>query len=152
MFADKLAVAATMHCLAGCAIGEVAGLVIGEILGFSAAQTIALAVALAFLFGYSLSLIPLLKVGAGLAVALKTVFAADTLSILTMEIVDNGVMAVVPGALESGIVNPIFWLSMSLALTAAFFAAYPINKYLIGRNLGHSLLHKYHTSGEQHGH
>ena len=145
MFADRLAVAATVHCLTGCAIGEITGLVIGEILGFSAAATIALAFVLAFVFGYSLSLLPLLKAGAVFAVALKTVILADTLSILTMEIVDNFVMANVPGALEAGVVNPIFWLSMSLALLLAFVAAYPVNKYLIGKNMGHALLHKQHN-------
>lgn len=149
MFADKLAVAATVHCLAGCAIGEITGLVIGEILGFSAIATIALAFVLAFLFGYSLSLLPLLKAGAVFVVALKTVLLADTLSILTMEIVDNLVMAAVPGALEAGIVNPIFWLSMSLALSLAFLATYPVNKYLIGKNLGHALLHKHHNHNTQ---
>jgi hypothetical protein len=143
-FLNSTAASATMHCLTGCAIGEIAGLVIGEILGLGTAITIALAIVLAFIFGYSLSLIPVVKAGITLTAALGIVFAADTLSIAVMEIVDNMVMAVVPGAMESGIVNPVFWTSMSIALTAAFFAAYPVNRYLLNRGRGHALLHKYH--------
>jgi hypothetical protein len=128
-------------------------LVIGEILGLGAAITIVLAVILAFIFGYSLSLIPVVKAGTALTTAMGLVFAADTLSIAVMELVDNTVVAVIPGAMEAGIVNPIFWLSMSLALTVAFFAAYPVNKYLLDRGKGHALLHKYHNvEGHTHEH
>lgn len=146
---NSMAASATLHCLTGCAIGEISGLIIGTILGFSTLGTIALAVALAFLFGYSFSTIPLLRLGMGFFAALSVVFAADTLSIATMEVVDNAVMAIIPGAMESGIVNPIFWVSMPIALTAAFFAAYPVNKYLLKRNKGHALLMQHH---EAHGH
>ena len=116
-------------------------------LGLSNLATIALAVAWAFLFGYSLSTLPLLKAGLALGTALSVVLAADTLSILTMEVVDNVVMAVIPGAMNAGLVNPIFfWIGMMIALVAAFFAAYPVNRYLLRRGKGHALTHKYHQS------
>ena len=139
-----MAVSATLHCLTGCAIGEILGLMIGTALGFSTTQTIVLAVSLAFLFGYALSTLPLLKAGLGVSTALSVVLAADTLSIATMELVDNLVMAAIPGAMDSGLVNPVFWLSMSLALTVAFFAALPVNLYLLNRGKGHALTHRYH--------
>src|ERR687893_68630 len=129
---NAMALSATLHCLTGCAIGESAG------------WTIVLAVALAFLFGYALSTLPLLKAGLGVGTALSVVLAADTLSILTMEIVDNVVMAVIPGAMNAGLVNPIFWIGMMIALTAAFFAAYPVNRYLLARGKGHALTHEHH--------
>jgi len=139
-----MAVSATLHCLTGCAIGEILGLMIGTALGFSTTQTIVLAVSLAFVFGYALSTLPLLKAGLGVGTALSVVLAADTLSIATMEVVDNLVMAAIPGAMDSGLVNPVFWLSMSLALTVAFFAALPVNLYLLNRGKGHALTHRYH--------
>lgn len=141
---NKTAISGTLHCLTGCAIGEITGLIIGTALGLSSIQTIAIAVTLAFIFGYSLSLIPILKSGVVLSSALGIVFAADTLSIATMEVVDNSVMAIVPGAMEAGLVNPLFWLAMALALTVAFFAAFPVNRYLLQRGKGHALLHEYH--------
>ena len=141
---NSLAVSATLHCLTGCAIGEIAGLMIGTTLGLSAGATIALAVGLAFLFGYALSTLPLLKSGVGFVAALSVVFAADTLSIATMELVDNAVMAIIPGAMDAGIVNPLFWLSMMIALTAAFAAAFPVNRYLLRRGKGHALMRQYH--------
>lgn len=147
---DKTAASATLHCLTGCAIGEIAGLIIGEIFGLGQIITILLAVGLAFLFGYTLSLIPLIQAGITLGVAMTTVLAADTLSIAIMEITDNAVMAAVPGAMESGIVNPLFWLTLSLALMAAFFAAYPVNKHLLKKGKGHALLHEHH--GDHNGH
>jgi hypothetical protein len=149
---NQTAISATLHCLTGCAIGEILGLIIGESLGWTNAQTIALAVGLAFLFGYGLSLLPLLKAKVALGAALGVVLAADTLSIATMEIVDNAVMAMVPGAMEAGLVNPVFWLGMSLALTVAFAAAFPVNRYLLQRGKGHALMHKYHTSDSAAGH
>jgi hypothetical protein len=152
---NAMAKSATLHCLTGCAIGEVLGLVIGAALGLTTGTTIVLAVGLAFLFGYALSILPLLKVGVGLTAALSVVLAADTLSIATMEIVDNTVMALIPGAMSAGIVNPIFWLSMPVALIAAFFAAYPVNKYLLTKNKGHALVMKYHNGrhdGHKHNH
>lgn len=136
---NAMAVSATLHCLTGCAIGEVLGLIIGTALGLSTGVTILLAVVLAFIFGFSLSTLPLLKAGIGFTAALSVVFAADTLSIATMELVDNLVMVAIPGALHSGIVDPLFWVSMPIALTAAFFAALPVNKYLLSRNRGHAL-------------
>jgi preprotein translocase subunit SecG len=145
---DRMAVSATLHCLTGCAIGEIVGLIIGTALGLSNLTTIALAVALAFAFGYSLSTLPLLKAGLALGAAFSVVLAADTLSILTMEIVDNVVMAIIPGAMNAGLVNPIFWVGMMIALTAAFFAAYPVNRVLLQRGKGHALTHEYHGAEE----
>lgn len=136
-----MALSATLHCLTGCAIGEITGLMIGTAIGLSAGWTIALAVALAFLFGYALSTLPLIKAGAGLGAALGLVLAADTLSIATMELVDNAVMATIPGAMDAGLVNPVFWSSMMLALTVAFMAAYPVNRWLLARGKGHALTH-----------
>lgn len=149
---NQMAKSATLHCLTGCALGEVLGLVIGTALGLSTGVTIVLAVALAFIFGYALSTLPLLKVGVGLTAALSVVLAADTLSIATMEVVDNVVMALIPGAMSAGIVNPLFWLSMPLSLIAAFFAAYPVNKYLLTKNKGHALVMQYHNGHDHHGH
>lgn len=148
---NKLAINATLHCLTGCAIGEIAGLVIGTLLGVEKLPTIILSVSLAFLFGYSLSIIPLLKTGMSFSRAAKLIFAADTLSIVVMEIVDNGVMAGIPGAMDAGLVNPVFWISMLLALGAAFFAAYPVNDYLLRRGKGHALVHSYHDHHSHHG-
>ncbi|HCB05102.1 MAG TPA: hypothetical protein DEQ43_12820 [Nocardioides bacterium] len=139
-----MAVSATLHCLTGCAIGEIAGLMIGTAIGLSTGWTIVLAVALAFLFGYTLSTLPLLKAGLGVGAALSVVLAADTLSIATMEIVDNAVMAIIPGAMDAGLVNVIFWVGMMIALTVAFFAAWPVNRYLLQRGKGHALTHEYH--------
>lgn len=141
---NKMAASATLHCLTGCAIGEVAGLIIGSALGWTALQTIALAVALAFLFGFTLSTLPLKKAGLGFFAALSIVFAADTLSIATMEVVDNAVMALIPGAMEAGIVDPLFWISMPIALAVAYVAAYPVNRYLLTKGKGHALVMKYH--------
>lgn len=140
---DKMAVSATLHCLTGCAIGEVTGLVIGTILGLSTGLTILLAVTLAFIFGFALSTLPLVRSGMAFFAALSVVLAADTLSIATMEVVDNVVMAVIPGAMSAGLVNPVFWIAMPIALTAAFFAALPVNKYLLKRNKGHALTMKH---------
>jgi hypothetical protein len=148
---NKTALSATLHCLTGCAIGEVLGLIIGEALGWPSGQTITLAIILAFLFGYGLSILPLLKARVALRTALGVVLAADTLSIATMEIVDNTVMAMVPGAMEAGLGNILFWISMVVALAAAFVVAFPVNRYLLQRGKGHALLHTYHhqdTAGE----
>ncbi|WP_245994657.1 DUF4396 domain-containing protein [Nocardioides immobilis] len=139
-----MALAATLHCLTGCAIGEILGLVIGTAIGLSTGWTIVLAVSLAFLFGYVLSTLPLLKAGLGVGAALSVVLAADTLSIAIMELVDNTVIALIPGAMDAGLVNPTFWVGLVIALTAAFFAAYPVNLWLLGRGKGHALTHGYH--------
>ncbi|MEJ7833416.1 MAG: DUF4396 domain-containing protein [Nocardioides sp.] len=144
---NAMAANATLHCLTGCAIGEIIGLMVGTALGLSTGVTIALAVGLAFLFGYALSTLPLIKAGLGFFAALSVVFAADTLSIATMEVVDNVVMAVIPGAMDSGLVNPVFWVGMMIALTVAFVAAFPVNRYLIDKGKGHALTHQFHEDG-----
>jgi hypothetical protein len=141
---NKMAASATLHCLTGCAIGEVAGLIIGTALGWSNLTTTALAIALAFVFGYTLSTLPLRKAGLGFFAALSVVIAADTLSIATMEIVDNAVMYLIPNAMHATIVDPLFWISMPIALTVAYFAAFPVNKYLLTKGKGHTLVMKYH--------
>ena len=148
---NAMAASATLHCLTGCAIGEILGLMIGTAIGLSAVATIALAVGLAFLFGYALSTLPLLNAGLGFFSALSVVFAADTLSIATMEVVDNAVMALIPGAMEAGLTNPVFWLSMMLALSVAYAAAFPVNRYLLRRGKGHALMHQYHEGHGEHG-
>ena len=141
---NSVAASATLHCLTGCAIGEILGLMIGTAMGLSNVMTLVLAVGLAFLFGYSLSTLPLIQAGASFGAALSVVFAADTLSIAVMELVDNLVMFAIPGAMEAGLVNPIFWIGMILALSAAFVAAFPVNRYLIDKGKGHALTHKFH--------
>ena len=141
---NRTAFSATVHCLTGCAIGEVLGLVIGTALGWSNFATIVLAVVLAFFFGYSLTMVPLLRSGIALAAALPLAFAADTLSITVMEIVDNLVMVVVPGAMEAGPLSLIFWGSLAFALAVAFVAAFPVNRYLIARGKGHAVVHEHH--------
>ena len=141
---NSMAASATLHCLTGCAIGEVAGLVIGTLLGLNPIATIALAIALAFLFGFTLSTVPLRKAGLGFFAALSVVFAADTLSIAVMEVVDNTVMLLIPGAMEAGLVSPLFWVSMPIALAAAYVAAYPVNRYLLAKGKGHALVMEYH--------
>ncbi len=142
---NALAASATLHCLTGCAIGEIVGLMVGTALGLATAATIALAIALAFLFGYALSTLPLVKAGLTFFGALSVVLAADTLSIAVMEIVDNLVMALIPGAMDAGLVNPIFWIGMMLALSAAFVAAFPVNRYLLTKGKGHALTHQHHN-------
>jgi hypothetical protein len=141
---NAMAASATLHCLTGCAIGEIAGLMIGTAIGLSTGWTIALAVTLAFAFGYALSTLPLLKSGLAFGTAFSVVLAADTLSIATMELVDNLVMALIPGAMEAGLVNVVFWIGMMIALSVAFVAAFPVNRYLLQRGKGHALTHQYH--------
>jgi hypothetical protein len=147
---NAMAASATLHCLTGCAIGEIAGLMIGTAAGLSTGVTIALAVGLAFLFGYALSTLPLIQAGLGFFAALSVVFAADTLSIATMEVTDNLVMALIPGAMDSGLVNPIFWLGMIVALSAAFVVAFPVNRYLIDKGKGHALTMQHHAEHHEH--
>ncbi len=146
---NRLAFSATAHCLTGCAIGEVLGMVIGTALGWGNLTTIVLAVVLAFFFGYSLTMLPLLRSGLALGTVLPLAFAADTLSIAVMEIVDNFVMLVIPGAMEAGLASLLFWGSLVFALAIAFVAAFPVNRYLIARGRGHAAIHKYH--GIHHG-
>ena len=144
------AIDATLHCLTGCAIGEIIGMVLGMIFGWTNIMTIIVAVLLAFLFGYMLSLLPLIKAGLSIATAMPLVLAADTLSIFTMEVVDNAVMTFIPGAMDAGLVNPTFWLSLGLALFVAFWAALPVNRWLLGRGKGHALVHEHHQPGNHH--
>ena len=146
---NRLAFSATAHCLTGCAIGEVLGMVIGTALGWGDFATIALAVILAFFFGYSLTMVPLLRSGLALATVLPLAFAADTISITIMEIVDNFVMLVIPGAMEAGLTSLLFWGSLAFALAVAGVAAYPVNRWLIARGKGHAVVHEYH--GGHHG-
>jgi hypothetical protein len=147
---NKLAANATLHCLTGCAIGEIVGLIIGTWFGMENLPTIVLSIGLAFLFGYSLSILPLLKAGVSFTQAAKLILAADTLSIATMEVVDNGVMAGIPGAMNAGLVNPVFWIGMIISLAVAFLAAYPVNRYLLKRGKGHALVHAYHDHTSEH--
>ncbi len=147
---NSMAASATLHCLTGCAIGEILGLMIGTALGLSTGITIVLAVGLAFLFGYALSTVPLIQAGLKFTAALSVVFVADTLSIAVMEIVDNLVMASIPGAMDAGLVNPVFWIGMIIALSAAFAAAFPVNRYLIDKGKGHALTHQYHQGHSDH--
>ncbi len=141
---NKVAFSATAHCLTGCAIGEVLGMVIGTALGWSNVATIALAVALAFFFGYSLTMLPLLRSGMALTAVLPLAFASDTLSITVMEIVDNLIMLAVPGAMEAGPTSLLFWASLAFALAVAFVVAFPVNRYLIARGKGHAVVHQHH--------
>ena len=137
-----LAVSATLHCLTGCAIGEVAGMAIGTAFGFSNLGTVALAVALAFLFGYALTSLPLLRAGMALGTVVPIALASDTLSIATMEIVDNAIMLAIPGAMEAGLDNLLFWGSLCFALAVAGAIAVPVNRRLIARGRGHAVVHE----------
>jgi hypothetical protein len=141
---DSLAFSATAHCLTGCAIGEVLGFVIGTALGWGDWATMALAIVLAFLFGYSLTLLPLVRAEVALAAALPLAFASDTLSITVMEIVDNAIMLVIPGAMEAEVADWLFWGSLAVALAIAFVFAYPVNRWLIARGKGHAVVHEHH--------
>jgi hypothetical protein len=136
-----VAVSATLHCLTGCAIGEVAGMAIGTGLGFSNLGTVALSVSLAFLFGYGLTSLPLLRAGLALAAVIPIALASDTLSIATMEVVDNAIMVVIPGAMEEGLDSLLFWGSLSFSLAVAGAFAVPVNRWLIARGKGHAAVH-----------
>jgi hypothetical protein len=141
---NRTALSATIHCLTGCAIGEVLGLVIGAALGWGTVQTIILAVALAFLFGYALTMLPLLRSGLPFGTALGLALAADTASITIMEIVDNLIMLAIPGAMDAGLTSPLFWGSLALALLIAGAFAFPLNRWLISRGRGHAVVHSLH--------
>jgi hypothetical protein len=137
-----VALSATLHCLTGCALGEVAGMAIGTALGLSDPATIALAVALAFLFGYTLTSLPLLRAGLAFSAVVPIAFASDTLSIATMEIVDNAIVLAVPGAMEAGLGDVLFWGSLAFALAVAGAVALPVNRWLIARGKGHTAVHE----------
>lgn len=141
---NRSAFAATWHCLTGCAIGEVLGLVIATALGWGNAASIAIAIVLAFFFGYLLTLRPLVTGGVPLRQAARIALAADTVSITVMEIVDNAIILAVPGAMEAGLDSLLFWGSLALALAVAFCAAYPVNRWLIARGRGHAIVHGHH--------
>src|ERR687890_2245584 len=141
---NRTAFSATLHCLTGCAIGEVLGVVIGTALGWGNFATIALAIVLAFFFGYLLTMLPLLRSGLALGAVLPLAFASDTLSITVMEIVDNLIILVIPGAMDAGLGSLFFWGSLAFALAVAFVAAFPVNRYLISRGRGHAVAHQYH--------
>jgi hypothetical protein len=141
---NRIAFSATVHCLTGCAIGEVLGVVIGTALGWGNWETIALAIVLAFFFGYSLTMVPLLRSGIALAAAVPVALAADTISIAIMEIVDNAILLVIPGAMEAGLADVLFWGSLAFALLVAGAVAYPANRWLIARGRGHAVVHAHH--------
>ena len=141
---NRLAFSATVHCLTGCAIGEVLGMVIGTAFGLGNLETIVIAVVLAFLFGYLLTMLPLLRGGVPLAAAIPVALAADTLSITIMELVDNAILLVIPGAMEAGLSDLLFWGSLAVALLIAGVAAYPANRWLIARGRGHAVVHAHH--------
>jgi hypothetical protein len=143
----RTAAAATLHCLTGCAIGEVLGMIIGTALGWSPAQTVVLAVVLAFGFGYALAIRPVLRSGLALSAAVPVALAADTVSISVMEVVDNAVMLLVPGAMDAGLATPLFWGSLLLALVVAFVVTVPVNRALIARGKGHAVVHGHHAHG-----
>ena len=141
---NRVAFSATMHCLTGCAIGEVLGMIIGTALDWGNRETIVLSIVLAFLFGYSLTMLPLLRGGMTLAAAIPVALAADTLSITIMELVDNAIILVIPGAMEAGLSDLLFWGSLAGALLVAGVAAYPANRWLIARGRGHAVVHAHH--------
>ncbi len=141
---NRLALSATLHCLAGCSVGEILGMVIGTLNGMSNGATIALAVALAFLFGYLFTMIPLLRAGLPVKRAVRLALAADSASITTMEIVDNAIMLVIPGAMDAPLDSMLFWGSLTFALFVAAWAAFPINRWLLARGRGHAVVHAYH--------
>jgi hypothetical protein len=139
---SAVALSATLHCLTGCALGEIAGMVIGTALGFSDWGTVGLAVVLAFLFGYTLTSFPLLRAGLALSAVVPIALATDTVSIAVMEVVDNALIVLIPGALEAGVGDLLFWGSLSVALVVAGVVAFPVNRWLIARGRGHAVLHQ----------
>ena len=140
-----MALSATLHCLTGCAIGEVLGMIIGSALGWSNGATIALSIALAFLFGYSLTSMPLLRAGMALAAVVPVALATDTVSIAIMEIVDNAMMLLIPGAMNAGLDQLGFYAALTASLIIAGTAALPVNRWLISRGKGHAVMHRYHA-------
>ena len=141
---NRIAFMATIHCLTGCTIGEVLGMVVGTALGWSNWPTVALAVVLAFFFGYAMTLWPLRRAGMAWGTALGLAFASDTLSMATMELVDNALMVVIPGAMDAGLTDLLFWGSLTVAMVVAGIVAFPVNRWLIGQGKGHALVHAHH--------
>jgi hypothetical protein len=142
---NALAFSATVHCLTGCATGEVAGMVIGTAFDWSNAGTIAISIALAFVFGYTFTSVPLLRAGMALGAVVPLALASDTISIAIMEIVDNTVVALIPGALDASLGDVLFWASLALSLVLAGLAAYPANRWLLARGKGHAVVHQHHA-------
>jgi hypothetical protein len=138
---NRLAFDATVHCLTGCAIGEILGMVISTALGWHDIASVVLSIVLAFAFGYALTIRPLLAGGMAVGRAARAALASDTVSIVVMEIVDNAIVIVIPGALAAGLVDPLFWGSLALSLAVAFVVALPVNRWLVSRGLGHALVH-----------
>lgn len=141
---NRVAFSATAHCLTGCAIGEVLGMVLATWWGWGNTATIVLSVALAFLFGYSLTMSPVLRSGVTLKRAIGVAFAADTVSIAVMEVMDNGFILAVPGAIDAGLTDWLFWISLGVSLAVAFVITVPVNRALIARGKGHAVMHAYH--------
>jgi hypothetical protein len=141
---NQLAVSATVHCLIGCGIGEVLGMVIATALGWDTTASIVLAVLLAFVFGYAFTLFPLVKDGMAFATAAFIAFASDTVSVAVMEVADNAVMLLIPGAMDAGLADPLFWGSLTASLAVAFVAAVPVNRWLIALGRGHAVVHAHH--------
>ena len=141
---NRMAFSATVHCLTGCAIGEILGLAIGTALGWGNFETIVLAIVLAFLFGYSFTVVPLLRSGLAFGAAAGIAFAADTISITVMEIVDNAVVLLIPGAMDAGLDELLYWATLAFAIAVACAAAYPVTRGLIARGRGHAVSHSHH--------
>lgn len=142
---NRLAFTATLHCLSGCAVGEVLGMMVGTALGWSALPVIGLAVGLAFVFGYAFTMVPLLRAGMDFGAVLKLALAADTVSIAIMEIIDNAIMLVIPGAMDASLDSLLFWGSLGASLVMAGAAAFPVNRWLISRGRGHAVVHGHHS-------
>src|ERR671916_2193559 len=142
---NLVALSATLHCLTGCAIGEVLGVIIGTALGWSDLGTIALAVALAFFFGYTLTSLPLLRAGMALGAVIPIALASDTISIAVMEFVDNAILLVIPGAMDAGLDEIGFWAALAFALLVAGAVAFPVNRWLLARGKGHAVVHQHHA-------
>jgi hypothetical protein len=140
----RTAITATLHCLTGCAIGEVLGMVIGTAFGWGNAATVVLSIALAFLFGYSLTMRPVLRAGLALGAAIPIAFASDTVSIAVMELIDNAFVLVIPGAMDAGLTSALFWGSLAASLVLAFVVTVPVNRALISRGKGHAVVHRFH--------
>lgn len=146
----RTAISATLHCLTGCAIGEVLGMIIGTALGLQNLATVLLSIVLAFAFGYTLTIRPVLASGLALSAAIPVALAADTVSIATMELIDNVFMLAVPGALDAGLSSLLFWASLAASLVIAFTVTVPVNRALIARGKGHAVVHQFHTGHDQH--
>ncbi|WP_412538776.1 DUF4396 domain-containing protein [Longispora sp. K20-0274] len=146
----RTAISATLHCLTGCAIGEVLGMIIGTAFGWSNLATIVVSIVLAFFFGYALTMRPVLRAGIGFGAAVGVALAADTVSIAVMEVIDNAFMLAVPGALTAGLGDVLFWASLAASLVIAFVVTVPVNRWMISRGRGHAVVHRYHGAAAGH--